>query len=54
MLLPHGHFSEFDSSVEDCTVYVECLENYLVANDIEDDEKKQAVLLRCVDLLPYL
>ena len=45
MSLPHRHLSEFDSNVEEWTVYVERLENYLVVNDIEDNRKKRAVLL---------
>ena len=45
MAVFHGTISEFDRNQEDWTVYSERLQNYFVANDIDNDEKKRAILL---------
>ena len=37
--------SEYDSSKEDWQSYIERLELYFTANDIDDDEKRKAILL---------
>ena len=41
----HGSVSQFDSSKEDWTTYIERLTQYFVANDVERSEKKRAILL---------
>ena len=41
----------FDSTVEDWSAYVERLEQYCVANDVEE-EKKVAVLLSLMGAIP--
>ena len=41
----HISFSEFSSSQETWTAYVECLEQYLTANKIEDPDQQRAILL---------
>ena len=41
----HGSFSEFSSSQETWTAYVERLEQYLAANKIEDADQQRAILL---------
>ena len=41
----HGSFSEFSSSQETWTAYVERLEQYLAANKIEDADQQKAILL---------
>ena len=45
MSLVHGHYAEFNGVAEDWTVYVERLQNYFVANDVESEGKKRAILL---------
>ena len=40
-----GSIDAFAVHVEDWNEYVERLEQYFIANDIEDDKKKTAVLL---------
>ena len=42
---PHGSFSEFSSSQETWTAYVERLEQYLAANKVEDADQQRAILL---------
>ena len=42
----HGHPGPFDSAHEDWDSYVERLQLYCIANDIEDAEKRRAILLR--------
>ena len=37
--------SEYDSSKEDWQSYIEKLELYFIANDIDDEEKRKAILL---------
>ena len=41
----HGHLGPFDSAHEDCDLYVEHLQLYCTANEIEDAEKRRAILL---------
>ena len=41
----HGSFSEFSSSQETWTAYVQRLEQYLAANKIEDADQQRAILL---------
>ena len=41
----HSSFSEFSSSQETWTAYVERLEQYLTANKIEDPDQQIAILL---------
>ncbi|KAL5488914.1 hypothetical protein EMCRGX_G017932 [Ephydatia muelleri] len=41
----HGTIEEFDSATEDWTAYSERLEQYFVANDVDDAAKKRAILL---------
>ena len=41
----YGAISEFSSSQENWTAYVECLEQYLAANKVEDAHQKRAILL---------
>ena len=41
----YGKLSEFDKDKEDWTSYVERLELFFEANDIEQEEKQKAILL---------
>ncbi len=41
----HGRLSDFDSALEDWESYVECLDMYFTANDVEASEKRRAILL---------
>ena len=41
----HGTIEEFDSATEGWTAYSERLEQYFVANDVDDAAKKRAILL---------
>ena len=41
----HGHIETFDRSMDDWTAYCERLEQYFAANDVEDADKKHAILL---------
>ena len=41
----HGTIEEFDGATEDWTAYSERLEQYFVANDVDDAAKKRAILL---------
>ena len=41
----HGSVAAFDPSKEDWTIYIERLTQYFVANDVNDAEKKRAILL---------
>lgn len=47
-----GHMDRFDTTVEDWTTYVEQVEQYCVANEIED-ERKVAVLLSVMGAKTY-
>lgn len=41
----HGTTTPFDPTLEDWTTYVERLQMYFIANDIDDNAKKRAILL---------
>ena len=41
----HGNIEEFDSLVQDWTEYCERLEQYFLANDVQDATKQCAILL---------
>ena len=41
----HGTIEEFDGATEDWTAYSERLEQYFVANDVDEAAKKRAILL---------
>ena len=41
----HGSVSPFDPEKEEWNAYVERLDYYLVANGVEDDAKKAAILM---------
>ena len=43
-----GKVSEFDIKLENWPEYIERLEQYLVTNDIDNDDKKRAILLSSV------
>ena len=43
-----GKISEFVPSKEDWTQYIERLEHFFVANEIDSAEKKRAVLLTVI------
>ena len=45
MATRHGSIGEFDPSVEEWKSYTERLEQYFVANDVENAEKRRAILL---------
>ena len=40
-----GTLSVYDSTAEPWTIYVERLNQYFIANDVEDSSKKRAILL---------
>ena len=39
MVSNHGHIGEFYSQLEDWCSYTECLQNYVIANDIKSEAK---------------
>ena len=41
----HGTISEFFSAQEIWTSYIECLEQYLIANKVEETDQQRAILL---------
>ena len=41
----HGTLSAYDLAGEPWTIYVERLNQYFIANDVEDSSKKWAILL---------
>ena len=45
MVAVHGSIGPFDSSSEDWTSYTERLQQYFIANDVADKDKKRALLL---------
>ena len=49
----HGRFSEFNPQREDWTSYTERLQEYFIANGIEESAKKKAVLLNIVGAETY-
>ena len=48
----HGQIIEFSGKSDDWEAYIEQLENYFVANDIDSVAKKRAILLAPVVPLP--
>ena len=44
----HGTLGEFDQSTGDWKSYIERAQQYFVANDVDDADKKRAILLSCV------
>ena len=49
----HGSITAFDGEKEDWVEYAERLENYFIANDIDDENKKRAILLNGVGATTY-
>ena len=49
----HGQFGEFNPQREDWTSYTERLQEYFIANGLEDAAKKKAVLLSIVGAETY-
>jgi len=49
----HGRLREFNAASENWSEYVERLEQYCIANDIEDAGKKRAILLSVVGATTY-
>ena len=45
MAAVHGSIGPFESSSEDWTSYTERLQQYFIANDVQDEDKKRALLL---------
>lgn len=54
LMATHGTIKEFSCAQESWTVYVECLEQYLAANRIEDADQQRAVLLSVCGPAVYL
>ena len=50
----HGFVAAFDPSQDDWGEYVECLEHYFTANDIDSEDKRRAILLNAVGASTYL
>ena len=48
-----GKLGEFNSNVEDCQSYVERVELYFIANGIDDEKKKTAILLSSCGIERY-
>ena len=42
----HGSIGEFDPEKEDWTSYTERVEEYFVANDVDDATKERAILFK--------
>ena len=49
----HGHLREFDSTHEEWETYIEHLEQYFTANDVQDAGKQRAILLSCCGASTY-
>ena len=45
VMATHGSLSEFDSTKDDWTSYIERMDFYFIANDVTSDAKKRAILL---------
>ena len=45
MAAVHGSIGPFESSSKDWTSYTERLQQYFIANDVQDEDKKRALLL---------
>lgn len=50
----NGIVAEFDHSAQDWTVYCECMEQYFLANDIQDASKQSAILMSVYKEASYL
>ena len=48
-----GRVDIFNPEVEDWVTYSERLEHYFIANDIEENEKRRAILLSAVGAKSY-
>ena len=49
----HGTMKQFNPQVDDWPTYVERLQYYFVANDVDDDAKKRAILLTVCGVPTY-
>ena len=49
----HGTIGEFNIAQEDWLTYVERLQQYFTANDVNNAEKQRAILLSCVGASTY-
>ena len=45
MAAVHGSIGPFESSAEDWTSYTERLQQYFIANEVDNEDKKRALLL---------
>ena len=41
----HGTVSQFNPAKEGWTTYIECLNHYFIANDVDSEDKKRSILL---------
>ena len=48
MAAQHGRTEGFDPETDEWTRYIKRLQQYFIANDIENEEKKKAILLQSV------
>ena len=53
VIATYGAIAEFFSSQQTWTIYIECPEQYLMANKIEDANEQRAVLLHVCGLATY-
>ena len=53
MATHHGTITEFSGNSDDWEAYIEQLENYFVANDIDSAAKKRAILLSSCGTAAY-
>ena len=49
----HGTIGEFTPKSEDWTSYTEWLQQYFIANDVDGNEKKRAILLSVCGAATY-
>ena len=49
----HGQITEFSGNLDDWEAYIEQLENYFMANDIDNTAKKRAILLSSCGTAAY-
>ena len=49
----HGSVGEFQSAQEDWLAYVDRLQQYFTANDVDKEEKQRAILLSSVGAFMY-
>ena len=52
-MVTHGRIEEFNAQRDDWTSYTERLQEYFVANEVEEAAKQKAVLLRVVGAETY-